>query len=259
MGQFGALSREINLSRSVKAYQTDFNGEIMKLQLSLVERNSSPTQPPNYEKSFKALENVGLSKPELVEFDHSGKLVSFNEENFLHLKKNTKSKQISFFLSPEQEVELSFGIESFGNTLNFTADAESYSALKDLGFIKLTQEFADSLPKFHHGVVDVSAYWRESFHEGLPAPVPGFGRLGWLHVLRPEAFSQFLKKEDLLNAPAHEVLEWNDGTIQIMTYKDFLPYDRPEALEAIRRLSLYLNEKRLDGPRMVPELAPFSN
>jgi hypothetical protein len=53
----------------------------------------------------------------------------------------------------------------------------------------------------------------------------------------------------------HEILEWDDGTIQIMTYKDFLPYARPEALEAIKRLSLYLNEKRLDGARMIAEIA----
>ena len=72
-------------------------------------------------------------------------------------------------------------------------------------------------------------------------------------------FTRILSKISVEKCPieylAYEVLEWDDGTIQIMTYKDFLPFDRPEALEAIKKLSLYLNKKRLDGARMIPEIA----
>jgi hypothetical protein len=155
--------------------------------------------------------------------------------------------EISYFQVWNDPKEGSGGIVSL-DSLAYKSDAQ---------MLEMLEALLESGHRVVRASVDIGDYYREEFRKQIPVSNRALGPLGWLHLTSPEKYAPFFTRDDLLNAPAHEVLEWDDGTIQIMTYKDFLPYDRPEALKAIRGLSLYLNEKRLDGPRMVPELATY--
>lgn len=76
-------------------------------------------------------------------------------------------------------------------------------------------------------------------------PLPDcFGsRLGWYHVISPRGYESFFRREDLLNTPALNVEELDDGTICILNYADPLDYSKPETTEKIIEITNYLTEK----------------
>jgi len=76
-------------------------------------------------------------------------------------------------------------------------------------------------------------------------PLPDcFGsRLGWYHVIGQRGYESFFRREDLLNTPALNVEELNDGTICILNYADPLDYSKPETTKKIIEITNYLTEK----------------
>jgi hypothetical protein len=211
---------------------------------------------PNLELSplLEIAKTFDLSPPKWSELDYSTERIPFESSIIDRLRHSKKTKSITLHPQEIGEYEFNLTHNIYGNSVSLYALNNFYSAQHDEGLKKLIKIMRQSIGSPAVGSINLFSYYREDFRLTLPSPPNPFGAIDWLLFSSLEAYEPFFSREDLLNAPAHEVLEWDDGTIQIMTYKDFLPYDRPEALEAIRKLSLYLNEKRLDGARIIPEL-----
>jgi hypothetical protein len=208
---------------------------------------------PNVASWLELLNDLEFPPPKWMNFDALEDDIPFNLEYAQDTMNRTKKGKLSFWGEDMEIYNFLSWKDSKASGLVMNLNPDLYKG--DKWGLQLIRQLTSTISEFTHADFDVSSFYRQDFHSELPYPSGAFGDLGWLHLAKPLAYEPFFTRDDLLNAPAHEVLEWDDGTIQIMTYKDFLPYNRPEALEAIRRLSLYLNEKRLDGPRMVPELA----
>ena len=75
--------------------------------------------------------------------------------------------------------------------------------------------------------------------QGAVHPPRPFAINQWLQIVHPRIYTSFITRDALLAAPAR-VEERADGTIWIWTYDDPLRYDRDEAINAMKRLALYL-------------------
>jgi hypothetical protein len=209
---------------------------------------------PNLNALFRIIDELRLPPLKEMQLTETSESVPFDAAAAKAFFEKQKNALLTLF-DAGGLFEMLVGKGKDGNTLLCWLDESLFDFLKQRGYKDFLSNLTNLKPSFYRASIDVPSYYREQFRNSIPVSTGAFGAVGWLHLVSPTVYEPFFTREDLLNAPAHEVLEWDDGTIQITTYKDFLPYDRPEALEAIRRLSLYLNEKRLDGPRMIPELA----
>jgi hypothetical protein len=73
---------------------------------------------------------------------------------------------------------------------------------------------------------------------------PHSGRyLYWIHILGPSEYAPKYLKEELLNAPAYRVEEWENDVVFMMCYENPFEYDLPENVERVRKISDYLDDK----------------
>ncbi|MEO8549058.1 MAG: hypothetical protein ABI678_03775 [Kofleriaceae bacterium] len=75
---------------------------------------------------------------------------------------------------------------------------------------------------------------------GHPRPPPPFELPVWLSIVHPRWYESRISRERLLAAPVR--VEERDGAIWMWTYDDPLHYDNDDAIEAMKRLALYLRE-----------------
>lgn len=70
--------------------------------------------------------------------------------------------------------------------------------------------------------------------------------LAWFHLISPLGYGPYFDREDLLNMPAYDVQELEDGIIQVITYKDPLDFASEESRQRIIEITNYLNHRRKD-------------
>ena len=75
---------------------------------------------------------------------------------------------------------------------------------------------------------------------GHPRPPPPFELPVWLTILHPRWYEARISREQLLAAPVR--VEERAGAVWMWTYEDPLHYDNDDAIEAMKRLALYLRE-----------------
>jgi hypothetical protein len=80
----------------------------------------------------------------------------------------------------------------------------------------------------------------------LPVPECLGHLLGWYHLVSPPGFQPYFKRQDLLNAPAYDIEELEDGTICLMTYPHPLEFGTEENTARLIELTNYLYHKWME-------------
>lgn len=102
-------------------------------------------------------------------------------------------------------------------------------------------------PKISEGVTRATAFDDEEYYskhglEHLDGCFSGY--VAWIHILGADDYTLHgYSKEDLLNAPAYKVEEWEEDTIFMMSYKDPFSWDEATTAERINKLNNYLLDK----------------
>lgn len=155
----------------------------------------------------------------------------------------------------EEELEgtLHVTLTSTEKSNNFVllVDHEDFLSSGDVDrFYDFVREIAKLFTKISEGVTRAIAYDDEEYYDkhGLEHLDSCFSSyVAWVHILGADQYTlDGYSKEDLLNAPAYKVEEWENDTIFMMSYKDPFSWDEEQTIEQIKRLNSYLLEKAED-------------
>ena len=105
------------------------------------------------------------------------------------------------------------------------------------------QELAALLPVFSYSRLTTNGKPNEFYSQEKLAWLPVcFGNfLGWYHLISPLGYEPYFSRKKMLNIPAHQVRELENGWVEIISYPDPLVYDQPEARAKIIEITKYLN------------------
>jgi hypothetical protein len=114
--------------------------------------------------------------------------------------------------------------------------------------VKYAGEVATLLPNFTRVQIYTDYKLNEYYEsQNLPWLPECFGNLvGWYYLISPLGYSPYFSPEEMLNIPAHQVRELENGWIEVISYPDPLAYDQPEARTGIITITNYLNAHRKD-------------
>jgi hypothetical protein len=94
---------------------------------------------------------------------------------------------------------------------------------------------------------NISAIMSKIFYDqiNMTRVLAPFGKyLDWIHILSPSEYLPKFTKEELLNAPAYRVEEWDNDVVFMMCYENPFEYELPENVERVRKISDYLRSKK---------------
>jgi hypothetical protein len=221
----------------------------MEIEFRLSGQSMTNDKFPQLTEIIAVLSEFDFAPPVVVEHNLSNEYQIFSIESASNVFGRSKKSSMSLYPENRTDYELSFTRDSDVNLLNLFIPADHLKSRSDETLRDLLVKLASFVPKLKRGKVGVSVDARGNYFDRLPYPTTAFGDPTWLHLVTPTSYDPFFTRDDLLNAPANEILEWDNGTVQIMTYSQFLPFDRLEVETALTNFSHYLNEKRKDGVR----------
>jgi hypothetical protein len=150
---------------------------------------------------------------------------------------------------PNSSLEITFGKQFFYEdyrALCVTIDQDNF--VENNGVLKLIEFIRRSSKLFRlislgtsNAALDLAVYNNTRGIKPIIATLGAYIR--WIHIWGPSVYKEYYKKEDLLNAPAYKIEEWENEVIFMMSYKDPFSIDSPETEQQIIRLSNYLNDK----------------
>jgi hypothetical protein len=150
---------------------------------------------------------------------------------------------------PNSSLEITFGKQFFDKdkrALCVTIDQDNF--IEENGVLRLLEFIRESSKLFKSimvGKCTATVNLREYYNSlGIEPIIAKLGMyVHWIHIWGPSVYKEYYKKEDLLNAPAYKIEEWENEVIFMMSYKDPFSIDSPETKRQIIRLSNYLNDK----------------
>jgi hypothetical protein len=150
----------------------------------------------------------------------------------------------------EPKFEVMFSKSNERNFFSIMIDREDF--VRKAGVEKIEQYIRSITPlftKLDRGSCAKAINFVSFYHElKIEQLSPAFSYfVQWIHIIGPGTFEHpnenIYKREDLLNAPAYSIEEWDNGFIFMKGYEDPFEYNTSENRERIIRLNAYLDEK----------------
>jgi hypothetical protein len=192
------------------------------------------------------------TKMSLETTDSNDSLVSFNESLFrsvfsdttcLHAFAGGMPGEISF----DFKLKGSIHITSESRYIKFLIDRDDFVKINGpekiyYMFLSIAKQFSQ-LTNANLQVVESEKFYEKTEMRVIKGPHRS-RYLDWIHILGPSAYSPAYTKEELLNAPAYRVEEWENDVVFMMCYEKPFEYDLPENIERVRAITDYLRGKK---------------
>ncbi len=142
------------------------------------------------------------------------------------------------------------------NTLTLGLTNQTLGELDLPRLIDYTLELAKLMPKFERAEISAEAkpgdFYKLEQLKWLPECFNSF--LKWYHLINPLGYEPYFSREEMLNIPAHQVRELENGWIEIISYPDPLAYNQPEARAKVIEITNYLNAHRRDWQKAAAQV-----
>ncbi len=181
-------------------------------------------------------------------FNYSEKWVAYNQQKALANLKKGDEPALALRTETPYFFEGSINRGGWRNTVRL-AMANSTLEQIDLSLLKnYVSKVATLFPRFKWAEVKTDYKIKEFYQAQDLVAVPDClgNYLNWYHLISPLGYEPYFSRAELLNIPAHQVRELENGWIEIMSYSDPLAYDQPEARARIVEITNYLNTNRHD-------------
>jgi hypothetical protein len=183
-----------------------------------------------------------------MEFDVTLNWVPYDIKKAIQTLK--RRKKVSTEFRTQEPFPFSFTLSKNPLQNTITLDIHE-NFLKEVGIEPVTKiiiQLAKCFPRFHWGVAsvddDISEFYDSQDLPHVPECFKYF--VSWLHIVSPLGYEKYFNREDFLGVPAYEVLEWDNGIIQIMTFENPLAFGIAENRQRVIDVTHYLNERRKD-------------
>ena len=216
------------------------------LTISCTEQNNPWKSKEVIGKAIDCIVNNPFATIDTMDFQAKNKWAPFNREKAIE----TLLKKDGFvsLTDSEHHIDGSVSKNIRVNKVRIEAMLEEKDATVDK-LLTYFEKITSVLPEFEKGDAGCDLMIRSVYEKfDIESAPPCFtSQLAWAHIISPRGYKDYFSKEELLAIPEVSLIkELEDDKILIMIYDYPFDYDKPENIEKIKKVTTYLNERRLD-------------
>ena len=153
--------------------------------------------------------------------------------------------------NPEGNLSITLTSEKNRNSLALIIDHDDFITSGEVGrFLLFVENMSKMFTKLTRGSVRAVEFNADKYrkkHKVKRLNDCFGGYIKWIHILGVFHYKENgYSKNDLLNAPAYKVEEWENDTVFMMSYKEPFSWDEEVTINQMKELNNYLLDKAED-------------